>query len=120
MSKQLENLVEKAQEKGFARVNGRMRGYGYVGRLEEKYSISIKKNGTKRQELILSHWGTETLRIDTLNKKVLGVYGVGNSDRDSVNFILDKFDIPNRVHYYPSRDAFELHCSKTEKVLQVI
>ena len=42
MSKQLENLVEKAQEKGFARVNGRQRGYGYVGKLEEKYAVEIK------------------------------------------------------------------------------
>ena len=47
MSKQLENLVEKAQEKGFARVNGRQREYGYVGKLEEKYAVEIENNIVK-------------------------------------------------------------------------
>ena len=114
MSKQLQNLVEKAQEKGFARVNGRQREYGYIGKLEEKYAVEIKNNIVK-----LRHWGTQTLEIDTVNKKVLDVYGISNSDRDSVNFILNKFDIPYHVHYYPSRYEFELH-DDNENVIEVI
>ena len=118
MSKQLQNLVEKAQKKGFARVNGRQREYGfgrvYVGDLEEKYAVEIE-DGTVR----LRHWGTQTLEIDTVNKKVLDVYGISKSDRDSVNFILDKFNIPYHVHYYPSRYEFELH-DDNENVIEVI
>lgn len=114
MSKQLENLLGKAQEKGFARINGRQRDYGYVGKIEEKYAIEVENNIVK-----LRHWGTQTLEIDTVNKKVLNVYGVSNSDRDSVNFILGKYNMPYHVHYYPSRDEFELH-DDDENVIEVI
>ena len=114
MSKQLENLLEKAQEKGFARINGRQRDYGYVGKLEEKYAIEVENNIVK-----LRHWGTQTLEIDIVNKKVLNAYGVSNSDRDSVNFILGKYNMPYHVHYYPSRDEFELH-DDDENVIEVI
>ena len=114
MSKQLQNLVEKAQEKGFAKVNGRQREYGYVGRLEEKYAIEIENNIVR-----LRHWGTQTLEIDTVNKKVLDVYGISNSDRDSVNFILNKYNMPYHTHFYPSREEFELHDNQ-ENVIEII
>lgn len=120
MSKQLENLVQKAKEKGFARINGRQREYYGFGNfweseIMEKYSVEIKDSIVK-----LRHWETQTLEIDTVNKKVLDVYGISNSDRDSVNFILDKFNIPYHVHYFPSREEFELHCNKTDRVIEVI
>lgn len=114
MSKQLENLLAKAEVKGSARINGRQREYGYVGKLEEKYAIEIENNIVK-----LRHWGTQTLKIDTVNKKVLDVYGISNSDRDSVNFMLNKFNIPYHVHYYPSRCEFELH-DDNENIIEVI
>lgn len=118
MSKQLQNLLSKAQGTGFARINGRQRGYDfghvYVGDLEEKYAIEIEGKIVR-----LRHWGTQTLEINTVNKKVLDVYGIGASDRDSVNFILSKFNMPYHVHYYPSREAFELHDSN-ENVIKVI
>src|SRR5699024_8917094 len=98
MSRQLQNLVEKAQEKGFARVNGRQRGYGYVGKLEEKYAVEIKNNIVK-----LRHWGTQTLEIDTVNKKVLDVYGISNSDRDSINFISEERRVRNECNYQRGR-----------------
>lgn len=114
MSRLLENLVTKAQEKGFAKVNGRKHEYGYVGILEEKYSIEIENNIVR-----LNHWGTLTLEIDIVNKKVINVYGIGVSDRDSINFILNEYNMPFHVHYYPSRDAFELHDEK-DNVINVI
>lgn len=114
MSKQLQNLVEKASVKGFARVNGRQREYGYIGKLEEKYAVEIENNIVR-----LRHWGTQTLEIDTVNKKVLDVYGISNSDRDSVNFILSEFNMPYHTHFYPSRYEFELHDSN-ENVIEVI
>ena len=114
MSRLLENLVTKAQEKGFAKVNGRKYEYGCMGILEEKYSIEIKNNIVR-----LKHWGTLTLEIDIDNKKVNSVYGISNSDRDSINFILNEYNLPFHVHYYPSRDAFELHDEK-ENVIKVV
>ena len=114
MSKQLQKLVEKASVKGFARVNGRQRDYGYVGKLEEKYAVEIENEIVR-----LRHWGTQTLEIDTVNKKVLDVYGISNSDRDSVNFILNEFKMPYHVHYYPSRCEFELH-DDNENAIEVI
>lgn len=118
MSKQLQNLVRKAEATGFARINGRQReydfGHVYVGDLEEKYAIEVENNIVK-----LRHWGTETLVVDTVNKKVLDVYGISNSDRDSVNFILNRYGVPYHVHYYPSRCEFELH-DDNENIIEVI
>lgn len=115
MSKTLDKLINRAEEKGFARLNGRQRGYGYVGDLEEKYSVEIKNN-----TVVLNHWGTETLRIDTVNKKILYIYGESVSDRDSVNHMLYRFKMPYHVHFYPSRYEFELHRDGTDEVLKII
>lgn len=118
MSKQLENLIQKAQETGFARINGRQREYSfghvYVGDLEEKYAIEID-DGIVR----LRHWGTQTLEMNTVTKKITDIYGISNSDRDSVNYLLDRFDMPYHTHYYPSRAEFELHDSN-DNVIDVI
>ncbi|MDN6292525.1 MAG: hypothetical protein L0J35_05580 [Tetragenococcus halophilus] len=115
MSKTLEKLIAKAEVKGFARLNGRKHDYPHIGKLEEKYAVKIEDN-----TVTLGHWGTQTLKIDTRNKKVLNIYGVSNSDRDSVNYVLGKFDMPYHVHFYPSRYEFELHSDKTDEVLKVI
>ena len=115
MSKQLENLLEKASVKGFARVNGRKFEYGYTSpEIEEKYAIEVDGDIVR-----LRHWGTQTLEIDTVTKEVLDVYGISKSDRDSVNFILNKFDIPYHVHYFPSRVEFELH-DDYDNIIEVI
>lgn len=116
MTKTLERLVEKAEVKGFAKLNGRMTEWGgYSGPLEEKYSIKIKNN-----LVTLKHWGTETLTINTDTKKVVNVYGQSVTDRDSVNFVLNYFNLPYHVHFFPSRDEFELHADATDEVLKVI
>lgn len=101
MSKQLEKLIEKALYKGEAVVNGRKSYWGGKGDLEEKYAIKIDGNILK-----LRHWGTETLVIDTRKKKVLEWYGESVSDRDSMNYIKDKFGIEGRFRYRPSVDEF--------------
>lgn len=106
MSKMLEKLVQKADIKGLARINGRQRDYGYVGELEEKYAVTIDK---EKNTVSLRHWGTQTLELDYKNDKIIDIYGQGNSDRDSVNYILNKFNSGYHVHYYPSRFDFELH-----------
>lgn len=101
MSKQLETLLEKALYKGEAVVNGRKSYWGGKGELEEKYAIVVDNNIVK-----LRHWSTETLVIDTCKKKVLEWYGEGVSDRDSMNYILDKFGISGRFRYRPSIEEF--------------
>ena len=116
MSRLLENLVTKAQEKGFAEVNGRKYKYDYgcKGILKEKYSIEIENN-----ILRLKHWGTLTLEIDIDNKKVINVYGNSSSDRYSINFILNEYNLPFHVHYYPSRDTFELHDEQDNVIMAI-
>ena len=104
MSKTLEKLLERAQLKGEAILNGRMSYWGGgKGELEEKYAISIEND-----ILELRHWGTTTLIIDMHGQSILEWYGEGNSDRDSMNFILSKFDIDGRFKYRPSIDEFSL------------
>lgn len=100
--KTLERLIERAERKGEATLNGRMSyDYGQVGQLREKYAVKIDGNIVK-----LRHWGTETLVIDTLEKKVLEFYGEGVSDRDSMNFMLSEFNIDGRFRYRPSVHEF--------------
>lgn len=55
MSKTLQNLVEKALKTGYANLNGRMRAYKYIGKLESKYKIHYNKNF---DTLVVYHWGT--------------------------------------------------------------
>lgn len=102
MSKQIETLIKRAERKGQAILNGRMRyDYGSVGRLREKYAITIDGD-----TLQLRHWGTETLLINMADKTILKWYGESNSDRDSMNYILDRFGIAGRFRYRPSVDGF--------------
>lgn len=105
MSKQLETLIERAERKGEAVLNGRMTyyygGVRGVGELEEKYAIKIDGD-----TLQLRHWGTETLVINTVNKEVLEWYGEGASDRASMNYVLDRFGIGGRFRYRPSVGEF--------------
>ena len=115
MSKTLEKLIERAERTGKAILNGRKRDYQYVGPLEEKYAVIIKDN-----TVTLSHWGTETLKIDTVTKEVIDVYGESVSDRDSINYVLSYFNIPCHVHYFPSRYAFELHTDEKDEVMVTV
>lgn len=101
MSKQLEKLLEIASRKGVAILNGRKHDYPYIGELEEKYAIVIDGDVLK-----LRHWGTETLAINTRKQEILKWYGESNSDRDSMNYIKDRFGICGRFRYRPSINEF--------------
>ena len=102
MSKLLENLLQKAQVKGEAVRNGRkVSWYGDKGDLEERYAIVVDDNIVR-----LRHWGTETLVVDTSKKKVLEWHGESNSDRDSMNFIINRFGLGGRFRYRPSVGEF--------------
>lgn len=103
MSKTLEKLILKAEQKGIAILNGRMwdnsmRDYG---ELEEKYAIERTGN-----TVILRHWGTETLKLDLLNNIVVSWYGESRSDADSMNFVLSYYKIKGNFRYRPSIDEF--------------
>lgn len=102
MSKQLETLIERAERNSQAILNGRMTyDYGSVGRLREKYAIEIDGD-----TLQLRHWGTQTLVVDIAEKSILKWYGESASDRDSMNYILGRFNISGRFRYRPSLDEF--------------
>ena len=117
----IENLYHKANERyeksenkypiagskeGFARINGRINyGWGHTSELQEKYSITIYMvEGKKR--VMLSHWGTVTLVIDTESTEVLEFYGESNSDRDSMNTMLELLYVPGTFRYFPSTGDF--------------
>lgn len=103
----IENLLQKAEQKGFASVNGRIieRDFGYVykGDLEEKYSIKIIDN-----TLTFKHWGTITLVADLSTDTIVEWYGESVSDRDGLNNLIDLLGIKGKFHYYPSKDLFTL------------
>ena len=103
MSKTLDKLVERANKKGEAILNGRTwTGYGYSD-LREKYAIT--DNGTI---VTLRHWGTETLVINKEAGTIVSWYGESRSDADSMNYILSTFRINGGFRYFPSQDRFFL------------
>lgn len=100
--KTIENLLEKAENKGEAILNGRMSlGWGMVGSLEEKYAIEIDGN-----KLVMRHWGTQTIEINLSTKEIVSYYGESNSDRDSLNTLVDCLGIAPNFRYLPSKDLF--------------
>ena len=102
--KLIEELYEKAKEQGHAKVNGRMRGmgmWGQVGELQEKYSITINNN-----ILTMKHWGTQTIKIDLVKNEILEYYGESNSDRDSLNTLVNMLGIAPNFRYLPSKGKF--------------
>ena len=100
--KLIEQLYSKAQEQGHAKVNGRMRGmWGQVGELQEKYSIMINNN-----ILTMRHWGTQTIKIDLVKNEILEYYGESNSDRDSLNTLVDILGIAPNFRHLPSKYKF--------------
>lgn len=99
--KTIDNLLAKAQEKGFARINGRYNdGYG-LGHLEEKYSIEIEGDS-----LTMKHWGTVTAQINLHDNTLEYYYGQSNSDRDSLNTLVYCLGIAPNFRYLPSKDLF--------------
>ena len=107
MIKTVVNLIEKAHSRiddngtGRAQLNGRMRGFGYIGQLEEKYAVSFNEN-----KFHLYHWGTKTLTIDLSVGRLDEFYGESVSDRDSMNTVLEYFNLDGRFRYFPSKHEF--------------
>lgn len=97
--KTVTNLIEKAQEKGFAKINGK-----YYGREKmEKYAVTIEDG-----KLELRHWETVTLELDLSKKKIEYYYGESKSDADSINTVLDHFGIDGKATYRPSIGKFSI------------
>lgn len=100
--KTIEGLLNKAQDKGEAILNGRMSlGWGMIGDLEEKYAIEIDGN-----KLVMRHWGTQTIEIDLGVNEIVSYYGESNSDRDSLNTLVYCLGIAPNFRYLPSKDLF--------------
>lgn len=68
MSKQLEKIIEKALEKGYANVNGRVKWYGYTGALESKWQAHYNKD---IDTFCLYHWGTCIVSLTNFSTKAL-------------------------------------------------
>jgi len=99
--KLIEDLYNKALIKGEAVVNGRYFEGGVYGELEPKYEIYIDEN-----HVILYHWGTMTLNYSKAQNMILQYYGQSNSDRDSINTLLDLLGSDERMRYFPSTGRF--------------
>lgn len=106
MSKQLEKIIEKALEKGYANVNGRVKWYGYTGPLESKWQARYNK---ETDIFELDHWGTNIVTLEQFSTfpLVSHIYGQSKSDRDA---LIQLFTYCGRndfsVSYRPSRDEF--------------
>ena len=100
--KTIENLLEKAENKGQAILNGRMvLGWGNFSDLQEKYAIEIDGN-----KLVMRHWGTQTIEIDLSVNEIVSYYGESNSDRDSLNTLVYCLGIAPNFRYLPSKNLF--------------
>lgn len=109
MSKQLQNLLEKALITGYANINGRIKSYGYVGELESKYKITYDN---ETGDLKAYHWGTLILKLGSLKASkpiVKKFYGQSKSDRDALVTIFKYFDLPYGAQYLPSSGKFVVY-----------
>lgn len=99
--KTIEGLLNKAEQKGEAILNGRyFDGYS-KGELEEKYAIEIEGH-----KLIMRHWGTQTIEIDLFRNEIISYYGESVSDRDSLNTLVYCLGMEPNFRYLPSKDLF--------------
>lgn len=108
MSKQLEKLLDKALKTGSANLNGRNREFGYVGRLESKYRMTYDN---ETGDLQVYHWGTCILKFGSLKASkpiVKYFYGQSKSDRDTLQFLFDRFDTGYKASFRPSVNEFKV------------
>lgn len=109
MTKTVENLLEKALRTGYANINGRIKSFGYVGKLESRYKISYNN---ETGDLRVYHWGTLILKLGSLkaSKPIVKMfYGQSKSDRDTLVTIFRYFDLPYGAQYLPSSDKFVVY-----------
>ena len=105
MSKTLENIINKAVEKGYANKNGRM-SYGYISTLESQWQARYDK---ETDIFELDHWGTNIVTLEQFSTfpLVSHIYGQSKSDRDAlVQLFMYCGRNDFRVSYRPSRDEF--------------
>lgn len=106
MSKQLQQIIEKAHKTGYANKNGRMSYYGYISALESQWQARYDK---ETDIFELDHWGTNIVILEQFSTfpLVSHIYGQSKSDRDA---LLQIFSYCGRndfkVSYRPSRDEF--------------
>lgn len=106
MSKQLEQIIEKALEKGYANVNGRVKWYGYTGPLESKWQAYYNKD---IDTFCLYHWGTCIVSLTNFSTKALvsHIYGQSKSDRDALVKLFNYYGRNDfYVSYRPSTGQF--------------
>ena len=107
MSKQLQNIIEKAHKTGYANKNGRMHDYGYIRALESQWQARYNK---ETDTFELDHWGTTLIVLEQFSTfpLVSHIYGQSKSDRDA---LVQLFQYCGRndfyVSYKPSKG--ELH-----------
>lgn len=107
MSKQLQQIIEKAHKTGFANKNGRYYIY-YQGQseLESKWQARYNKDTDVFE---LDHWGTNIIILEQFSTfpLVAHIYGQSKSDRDA---LVQLFNYCGRndfhVSYRPSKDEF--------------
>lgn len=97
MSKTLENIINKAVEKGYANKNGRM-SYGYISTLESQWQARYDK---ETDIFELDHWGTNIVTLEQFSTKPLvsHIYGQSKSDRDA---LVKLFNYCGRNDFYVS------------------
>lgn len=117
-SKTLERLLERADRTGSANLNGRPMApyWGDTQPLQEKWHIDDTGD-----TLTVRHWGTEILKVTYRGRSTSPyIYGESMTDRDALNQLFDYLGLFMHTHYYPSREAFEVHENGTDKVLEVM
>lgn len=106
MSKQLQQIIEKAVSIGYANKNGRMSYYGYISALESQWQARYNK---ETDIFELDHWGTTIIILEQFSTfpLVSHIYGKSKSDRDA---LVQLFNYCGRndfhVSYKPSTDQF--------------
>ena len=105
MSKQLQQIIEKALKTGYSNKNGRMMYY-CGGGLQSQWQARYNK---ETDTFELDHWGTNIVTLEQFSTfpLVSHIYGQSKSDRDALVQLFSYCGRNDfRVSYRPSRDEF--------------
>lgn len=106
ITKEIEQLFNKWKKQGYASKNGKMLEFGFCGNseLREKWEFSTVGN-----YLLVSHWGTTILRIDTKTGVICYSYVQSKTDAQTIEAVayLLGFD-EVKCSWKPSKQEYHL------------
>lgn len=86
--------------------------------LVSQWSVLVTYTENNRyKNIFVDHYGTQILHLVLENGCLSSMdwYGQSNTDRDTLNGLMEYFDIPHRFTYRPKNGGFQIHKLEVSK-----